>query len=445
MQAHYPPKTTAWLSTGIIFVLVAIAMADRIAISMLITPIKADFGIGDFYGGLLVGVAFSAFYIVALMPIGWAADRYSRKWILFFSLATWTLASIACGFAPGFIALFIFRMFVGAGEAGIGPGGHGIIGASFPKDELAKPFALYGIGFQVGASIGVAVAGYILKIAADGAFENWPIIGSMAPWRLAFIMIGLPGIIALFLVPLLHDPEDARRRELASAIDAAPAQKTPILPFLRENRTLFIIVLSAIGFSAVGFGCVAGWGPEYMQRQFEMSPPAAGASFGFLLLISAVISQIVYSIIADALAKRGMADSALNVGLVPLALSIPISILAMNATDQNMFLTYLFLLMCCFMPLNAMSATIIQQLAPPQLRSQLSSIYILTVTVIGMSGGPAVVGWLSEYVFGEDRLGAAISVVLVVGLVLSLAIFLAGRGRIRDAIKTASGELVPAT
>ena len=40
-KGGYPPAGKAWLSTMVIFLLTAIALADRMAISMLIGPIKA--------------------------------------------------------------------------------------------------------------------------------------------------------------------------------------------------------------------------------------------------------------------------------------------------------------------------------------------------------------------------------------------------------------------
>ena len=93
----YPSKATGWTTTVVLFLLTTIAMADRMAISMLIGPIKADFGIGDFKASLLVGMAFVLFYMIALLPIGWAADRYSRRRVLTICLIVWSLASMACG------------------------------------------------------------------------------------------------------------------------------------------------------------------------------------------------------------------------------------------------------------------------------------------------------------------------------------------------------------
>ncbi len=41
--------------------------------------------------------------------------------------------------------------------------------------------------------------------------------------------------------------------------------------------------------------------------------------------------------------------------------------------------------------------------APPALRSRMTALMILAISVVGFAGGPALVGWLSQYVVGEVR------------------------------------------
>ena len=407
----YPPRGQAWLSAVVIFALTAIALADRMAIAMLIGPIKADFGIGDFQASLLVGLAFTLFYVIFLLPIGAAADRYSRRVVLAVCLVIWSAATIACGFAGGFISLFLLRMLVGAGEAAIGPCSHGIIGDSFPKTALAKPLALQGIGFQVGPALGVAAAGAILGAGGAGAFSGWPVLADLAPWRVAFILIGLPGLVALLMVPLLH--EGARPVREAKVTE-------PVLPFLKANRRLMALVYIGAGVSAMPLGVVTGWVPEYLQRVLGVSPMAAGAAMGSTLLAAAVIGQGLYSIIVDWLAARGMKDAPIRVGLVPAALAIPLTWAAFEMDSAQRFYPLLFGFLLCITPFNALNNTIAQQIAPPTLRSRISAQMILAISIIGFAIAPAIVGALSEYVVGEARLGLAMQLVATGSSIVTL-------------------------
>jgi MFS family permease len=425
MRAALPPRGTAWRSAIIIFVITAIAMADRMAIAMLIGPIKKDFGIGDFQASLLVGAAFTSFYVLFLIPIGFAADRFSRRKVLAICLFLWSLATISCGWATGFAMLFVMRMLVGAGEAGLAPSVHGIIGDSFPRDSLAKPLALQGIGFQVGAAAGVAAAGAILAAASAGRFAGMPIVGDMPGWRIAFILIGLAGIFALLLIPLLHDPKEHQAK-------AALAQtgQDEFLPFLKANKGLVGCALFAAGFSAMGLGAVTAWVPEYLQRVHGVPPMQTGAALGSLLLLAAFAGQGTYGVIVDWLGKRGVLDATIKVGLWPVALSIPAAWMAFTAQGSSAFFGWLTVLLICIAPCNAISNTIMQQIAPPALRSRLAALSILTVSLIGFTLGPALVGWLSQYVFGEARLGDALQLVITVAMALTLAMLLALRGRL---------------
>lgn len=419
--AAYPPASKAWLSAIIIFVLTAIGLADRMAIAMLIGPIKQDFGIGDFQASLLIGLAFTLFYILFLVPVGIAADRFSRKAVLGAGLLTWSLATIACGFAGGFISLFILRMIVGAGEAAIGPCSHGIIGDSFPRHALSKPLALQGIGFQVGPAAGVAAAGAILGAGAAGAFDGVPLLADLAPWRTAFVLIGLPGILALPLVLLLHEPSRGRD----SLQDQEEA--VPILPFLRANARLLALVFAGAALSSMALGIITGWVPEYLQRSLGVSAMEAGASLGTILLVGAVFGQGSYAIIVDWLAARGVRDAPIVVGLVPLALAIPLSWLVFEVEGAQQFTIVLLALLLCITPFNALNNTVAQQIAPPALRSRISALLILSISIVGFAIAPALVGWLSEFVFGEARLGLAMQLVCSTSLALTMLVYMATR------------------
>jgi|GEM_PF-740186 len=419
----YPPRGAAWRSAVIIFLLTAIALADRMAISMLIGPIKAEFGIGDFQASLLIGISFTLFYVIFLFPIGAAADRFSRAKVLAVCLAIWSLATILCGFTVGFVSLFLTRMLMGAGEAAIGPCSHGIIGASFPRENLSKPLALQGIGFQVGPAVGVAAAGAILAAGSAGAFKGLPVLGDLSAWRIAFILIGLPGLLALLLIPLLIDP-DADRRKAATAA-ATPVE--PLMPFLRANKRLMILMVLGSGISAMASGAVTGWVPEYLQRSLGVPPAEAGAALGMIMLVSAFAGQGLYAIIVDWFAARGVMDAPIRVGLVPIAVAIPLAWIAFAASEAAGFYALLFAFACSVAPFNAINNTVGQQIAPPALRSRISAIFVFSISVLGFSIGPALVGALSQYVVGEDHLGRAIQWVTTGSLIVTFVLIALAR------------------
>ena len=431
----YPSRKKAWTSAVVIFFLTAIAMADRMAISMLIGPIKAEFGLGDFQASLLIGLAFTLFYVIFLMPIGAMADRYSRPKVLAVCLLIWSLATILCGFTVGFVSLFLTRMLMGAGEAAIAPCSHGIIGSSFPRHQLSKPLALQGIGFQVGPAVGVAAAGAILGAGSAGAFEGIPLLGEMSAWRVAFILIGLPGLLALLLIPLLTDPDADRRK----ARPAETAAKVSIMPFLREHRLLMGLMLAGSGISAIASGVITGWVPEYLQRTLGVSPAEAGSMLGLVMLTSSFLGQGLYAIIVDWCAARGMLDAPLRIGLLPTALAVPLAWLAFEAEGTSAFYLLLFAFALVIAPFNAINNTVAQQIAPAALRSRISALLIFSISIIGFAIGPALVGWLSEFVLGEARLGEAMQWTATAAMAVTLVLFWFARRPLLDAMARQEG------
>jgi MFS family permease len=175
---------------------------------------------------------------------------------------------------------------------------------------------------------------------------------------------------------------------------------------------------------------VTGWIPEYLQRTYGVSPKQAGATLGLLLLLAAFVGQGIYAIIVDWLVARGVKDATLKVGLIPIALSIPLAWIAFRADSAASFVPLLAGLLLCIAPCNAISNTVIQTIAPAPLRSRLTALAILSVSIFGFTLGPALAGWLSQYVFGEANLGSAIQVVIMGSMATAVVLLLLLRPRL---------------
>ena len=86
-QAAAGPKErigfSAWWMLAVLFLFYFIAWVDRYSLTMMVEPIKADLGLSDFRMSLILGPAFAVFYGVFGLPLGLAADRFSRRWVIF--------------------------------------------------------------------------------------------------------------------------------------------------------------------------------------------------------------------------------------------------------------------------------------------------------------------------------------------------------------------------
>jgi MFS family permease len=147
----------AWLVVGLCMVAYVFSFIDRQILALLIGPIQADLKLSDTQFGLLQGLAFSLFYATMGIPIASLADRHPRPLIITVAVAFWSLATMACGLAGTFMALFLARLGVGAGEAGLSPATYSLIGDLFPRERLGRAIGVYSMGSFLGAGIAFLV------------------------------------------------------------------------------------------------------------------------------------------------------------------------------------------------------------------------------------------------------------------------------------------------
>ena len=81
-----------------------VSFVDRTILGLLIEPIKAELSLNDTQIGLVQGMAFGVFYAVMGLPLGWLADRTSRRGLIAVGAALWCAATAACGLASTFVA-----------------------------------------------------------------------------------------------------------------------------------------------------------------------------------------------------------------------------------------------------------------------------------------------------------------------------------------------------
>src|SRR5215475_9104166 len=175
----------AYYVLGVLFVVYIFNFIDRQILSILLQPIKEDLNISDTALGFLTGFAFAVFYAFAGLPLARVADRWVRRSLIAISLATWSFWTAASGLARGFPDLAIARIFVGIGEAGATPPAHSLLSDYFPPEKRATAFAIYASGIYVGVGIGFFVGGWI---------------NDHYGWRMAFYVLGLPGLLMALLV-----------------------------------------------------------------------------------------------------------------------------------------------------------------------------------------------------------------------------------------------------
>lgn len=413
-----PPRTLlrSWWMLAVLFVLYVLSWLDRNILSMLVGDIKADLGVGDFQIGLVLGPAFALFYAVFGIPLGWAADRYPRRWVIFAGVLLWSLAAMASGLARSFPALFLARMGVGVGEAALSPAAYSLLADGFPRHRLTTATAIYQMGIKVGTAASFTLGAFAI-VAAGSLHVVLPGFGELRPWQLVLLITGAPGLILAFLA--LSFTEPAR----TGAGDRETGRPARLWPTLVARGPVMFMLLIGFGLVNVCSGAVNTWAPEYISRHFHLKPIVYGPVLSAIQL-GAAVSLVLKGAIVDWLYGRGMKDAHLRFYTWLIMATIPISIGGFLVEDVTLFLFALAWIQVVAIPYLIYMAPILQILMPNELRGQTTAVFLFVITMMGSGLAPPLVGGLTEFVFKDPAaLGYSMSIVTTTAFVLVLILF----------------------
>lgn len=170
--------------------------------------LQADLGITS--ADLFWIINIYALFLSALILVGGSlGDHYGRKRVFIGGIGLFTLASLACGFAPNSDVLIALRAIQGVGAALMVPGSLAILTVSFPPERRGQAIGTWSTFSAVTSVLGAPLGGWI---AGQGD----------AFWRLVFF-VNIPfGIIALLVllryVPESRDDEASKQLDYAGAL-----------------------------------------------------------------------------------------------------------------------------------------------------------------------------------------------------------------------------------
>ena len=406
-QPAWPDPARAWWAVSVLTFTYIVSFVDRTILGLLIEPIKADLSLSDTQIGLVQGMAFGLFYAAMGLPLGWLADRTSRRGLIAVGAALWCAATAVCGLASTFAQLFMARIAVGIGEAALSPAAMSIISDSFPRERRAVPIGVYAAAAAAGAGLALIVGGTVIQLVSSTGVIELPVVGAVARWQAAFVLIGVGGLVLLPLLATIIEP--VRHNESAGAAGA-----TRIDRFIREHADFMVRHYAAVSFYSVLVYAVLSWVPTQFIRVYGWSAGETGLRYGAVLLLFGGAGTVLGGILAAKLGKRGVAQPAIWVTTLGIAVAGPLLAAASWASDPWTALTW-YAPALLFMTLPGGTAIqVVQEAVPNRLRGQASAIYYLSSSVVGLTLGPLSVGLMTDYVYEDpQRIGSALGVLAI--------------------------------
>ena len=371
-----------WFVLGALCFVYVLNFLDRQLLSILAKPIQDDLGISDGELGLLGGLYFAMFYCVLGIPVAWLADRTNRVRVLSVACALWSAATIASGMSTTYVQLAAARMGVGIGEAGGVPPSYSIISDYFPPERRGLALGLFNLGPPLGQALGVAFGA---KIAA--AYE----------WRLAFLLLGVAGLIAAAGVwAFVREPRRGAT-DVVQAVEPAGERvtfgATMKMFFSRSDLTLVSLAAGAtqfVTYATLGFTTL------FLMREKGMTLDEIAIWYALVLGIG--VSAGIY--LSGRLVDRYAAKRPEAYGLIPaisLLLAVPFFIgfvhtpawpLAMLFLLGPTFFNYFYL---------TPAVTLVQNAVPARQRTLAGAVLLLIMNLIGLGLGPTWLGAVSDW------------------------------------------------
>ncbi|MDX6385526.1 MAG: transporter, Spinster family, sphingosine-phosphate transporter [Blastocatellia bacterium] len=374
---------------------------DRQALPAVAPAMQRELGLTDTELGAMEAALLLSFTILAPM-FGRLGDRYSRTKLMAAAAVVWSIATGLTAlvdrspFLPpslhlniplfGIVALSsvalglcAVRALVGIGESSYSTITPTLIADYFPLQRRATALGV----FQAAIPMGFAL-GYVLGAVLAHYFG----------WRLAFMIVGLPGVIISVFVWKLREPVRGEH-------DAAPAvENSPRQSWWETTKQIFMTrdwLLSTAGYTALTFvlGAFATWATLMLARDKHMSETGAAVVLGSVTLLAGATGTFGGGWIADRVVARRRNGYFLVCAASSLLAVIP-AVIALVTHRPLFFLPAIFFAVVLLFVNNAPFHAILVNSVPPAIRASAMALNIVVIHACGDVISRFGVGKLSD-------------------------------------------------
>lgn len=423
------PAASAAYRNYVLFILVVVNtlnFVDRMAISVLAPAIQEEFQVSNTMLGLVMGIAFTAFYATLGFPVARLLDRKRRNVMLAGVLAIWSGMTALCGAAANFAMLFLFRVGVGVGEAGAGPASHSLIGDYFRKVDRPAAIGIFSLGVPLGNFLGIFLGGIL--------------VGAIG-WRWTFVALGLPGLLLALIVWLtVREPARGAMDDPADLALLRTGEEPTMRETVRQlwsSPTFRIMSYSAAPSALCGYGMNM-WMPQFLVRIHELAPAQYSLPLGLALGIGGGLGAILGGTLTGRAATR---DPRAFLSLPALTMVIFAAALLLAVWTTSLVLVYAAVTVAAFTQFFLMGPffAVVQRLAPLRGRAVATAFFFFILATIGIGIGPLYVGAMNDLFarfFGEaEGLRLALMTLPVISVIAAAIAYFGRRAVDHDAAR----------
>ncbi|MFC7992453.1 MFS transporter [Streptomyces pilosus] len=265
---------------------------DYFTLPLTMVALSAYFHLDSGQTGLLTTVTLVVSAVGGALA-GVLADRIGRVKALLLTVITYAVFTVACGFAPNYETLLVFRALQGLGFGGEWAVGAILVAEYASARHRGRTLGAVQSSWALGWALAVIVYTVIFSLVDDDL-----------AWRVMFWTGALPALLVVWVRRSVRDaPQAAAARERSPRRGSFTALFEPDRPgstgLLRT--TLFAVLLST-GVQG-GYYTLATWVPTYLKTERGLSVVGTGGYLTFLIS-GAFLGYLTGGHLTDRLGRR---------------------------------------------------------------------------------------------------------------------------------------------
>jgi MFS family permease len=335
--------------------------------------------------------------------------------------------------------LLVWRAGTAIAEAGLSPAALSIFSDLFVPRKVARATSVFMLGPYIGGGVALLGGGALLDwTARSGATQA--IAGyALEPWQLAFVVVGLPGLVLAALVAAtIREP--SRRgnavREGGSS-DDVPSMGAVLREITVTHR---FCVPYFLGYTALIllFYAYSAWFPTLLIRQFGLAPGEVGRMAGPAYMLGGIAGVISAGLLVRRATDASALEKALRIAmfaafaLIPAALAAPLSSALTGALIAYGLCAFTASIVMALAPVP------VQVALPNRMRGRAIAILVFLTNTVAGGLGPLAVGAIADRLaLGARGLAIGLATVGATAAVASAVLYFAATrmvsgGRLRN-------------
>jgi MFS family permease len=263
----------------------------------------------------------------------------------------------------------------------------------------------------IGASL--LIGGVILDQIEARRLVWLPWTGDLASWRQLMVLAGLPGFVLLPFLLLI--PEPARQYRSG----ALPIPDVFRQLMVNNGAVLRVCLVKAV--LSIGDNGLTAWTPTLLQRNYGLSPLAAGSILALSVSLSGAVASVTGGTVSDWFVRRWGLRSRVVLLLGCYTLTVIGGLAVFFAGTDLQAATALGVWVFGSTAGYVIGHIVMQESVPNEMRATTIALSMTTTALIGIALGPTLVALVAEHALGgEKALQPAMGMVSLCAALLAL-------------------------